>query len=341
MARSRAKFRTATAASLAVVMIAGLPQLWASDAATTAPDSPDSPVAPATRPSPAPLTASSTLAALQNGIEDKRYREVLAAVSHVLSAPADPGMDRYPYWMLKAECLLQLRDVYAVNAALSQALKATPDPAEKQLAEALQYLIKKSTSYKYIPRHSDDPQVARKGVDIIDRISRQRAFGLLFADEMEAASLRLKEAKVATSLPPIVDAARQLAALPAIERAATGKTQQTADAYAELGQHAVDLMGHAVAEMADSISHIKKSADEITTVNVTGPKGQIITQTSRRGLDTPQRRELNADVDTIRKLPEAARELEAALHLPEKAFKQILEDAEKARQEAVIAISRG
>ncbi len=72
----------------------------------------------------------------------------------------------------------------------------------------------------------------------MEEADRKQAFGALLADEMAAIDPKLKAAVAAGNLTPVIETARALADLSAIETAATGTNDQTKKIGANLGSHA-------------------------------------------------------------------------------------------------------
>jgi hypothetical protein len=300
------------------------------------------PIAPPPPAADTPIGPTSSFQALEAGVANKQYRDVLLAISRILSLPESqkPTFDRYPYLMLRAECALQLKNASLAETTLEAALKATPGKDEKAIAQATDLLIKHSTGFKYLPQHTTDKDLKR-GVDILDKTSRQLAFAAMLDDQMAAVALQVKQAMASKSLVVIVNAATVIAPLPALEFAATGKRDRTAAAYAELGKHAQELMDGALTSMADSTTRISADADRIVTVNVNLPGGQQMTKNARQGLANGDRQILSSTVSTCNQLVPAAEKLQQALQLDGDPFKDILDRAKKVHDDAVQAITKG
>src|ERR1035437_3345318 len=127
-----------------------------------------------------------TAAEIKNLVDAGQYKDALKPISRALAlkGPAAAPYVRPDLWILRAECLLQLKqDQQGALAALEQARKdAFGERKFEKMAEptALTMLIQKSNAYKYTPRG------AKEGISILDRTLRPAAYAALLADELPA-----------------------------------------------------------------------------------------------------------------------------------------------------------
>src|SRR4030095_12150312 len=104
------------------------------------------------------------------------------------------------------------------------AQKETDDPARRSAARADEILVRKSRPQGYLPKPSPTSKPA--AIPILAEADRKAAFTALLNDELTAVSPKLKAAKAATAMPPIIEVARTLGDLRALELAGSGADAQ-------------------------------------------------------------------------------------------------------------------
>jgi hypothetical protein len=154
------------------------------------------------------------------------------------------------------------------------------------------------------------PPKAGTPIPILDESSRKQAFAALFNDELTTAQPKLKSAAGATSLNPIIELARTLGELRAIEMEAYGSAEQTKQHGAGLGERAHKMVEHAMNGMDKEVEEIWDDASR-SRVNTNLRTGSRERQYGLHGLDSTQVNALKGIISTTEKLVPVARDLGA------------------------------
>ena len=284
---------------------------------------------------------------------DGKYKETLQRLSRVLAlkGEAAKAYDRHSLLRLKGEAQLKLKDVTGAAASFEQAAKEAPDDKARAVDLATQVVIKRSKNLTFMPTPKKGAKpgdkAADKGpdkagdkagpVDIADPAMRKHAFAALFAEQKAEVEPRVKGAKDAKTLPPVVDALQAAGGLRNLELAATDDDAQVKAMVQELTARAEKMMGGAVRDMADAVTQIEESANrlqEVLTPVRIGPGGAgggggayAERSYKKRGLTTPDIKDLRRVISDCQKLVPAAKELVDKLGESGEPFKQIGKDA--------------
>jgi hypothetical protein len=195
---------------------------------------------------------------------DGKYAELLPKLNKALSLKGDAANQYDPtdLWKMKAESLLRTRNGSGAAQAFGEVANRSDKPNDAAVATATAILIKKSSSFKYTPKAHDDKAASKpEPIDIIDPDSRKTAFTALFNDMQARASTEVDAAKAGTSMPAIVQAAKDLTDLRAVEVAATGSDTQTKTMLTDLGSKASGMISDALDKMSARITAINDAAD--------------------------------------------------------------------------------
>jgi hypothetical protein len=210
----------------------------------------------------APGVQLPTVDELKQKLKDGKTPEVLTSVSKLLAlkGEAAKAYDRYELFSLRGEASLRNKAMLPAAEAFAAAQKETTDAQKQSVARANEILIRRSkvTGYtpKPAPRDSAGPATKPAGpIPIIEEEDRKRAFEALFADEMAVVEPKLKAAAASNNLLPVIDTARALADLGAIETAGTGASTQTKEIGASLGDHAHTLIKAGLDTMRQTTEH--------------------------------------------------------------------------------------
>ena len=303
--------------------------------------------APAAGPVPLPATAD-----IYAQIDTGQYREALQAVVHILNlkGPAAAPYNRGEMYLLRAECQLQLHQnqpaLEALDAAAKEARTAlageianpAPAPAPATMASAttapgtqnsdiagkawaLAALIGKSPVMHYSPKIHDGP-VAPKPIDILDRTTRPDAYKSLFNDTLPDARAQVHAIDNATSMTPILNLAKSIAALRAMEQAGTGDTANSKLLEAALANRAVALLAPALIQMRQTAEGIGQSANVVYYIPVqqSNPLSGYTTLTQvphRHGLANDENASLKTMQQTCAQIVSACLDLDLALENPD------------------------
>ncbi len=289
---------------------------------------------------PAPLPLPDEL---KQQVDSGEYRDALKGLTRVLDlkgAAAEP-YNRFEMLALRAECQLQLRQTAAALDSLTAAQKeAASQGNADDVGASLAFadLIQRSPALRYTPKTSNGP-LAKKPIDILGRGQRPDAYKALFADELTSAQQKVRQAETARQMPPILDAAKNAAALRGIEKAGTGDDVQTQALTKGLSARGLSLMTSALGDLSVRIDAVSKIANTTVTTSVmqydqisgrSWPQ-QILT---RRGLDGGNMSELKGIQQTCAQITSAANDLGLALSQDQNAYKDIAAQADGARNKA-------
>jgi hypothetical protein len=215
-----------------------------------------------------------------------QYRPCLQKISRYLSSPtAKAGsVERYDLFMLRGDCLLQLKQGNLASDAFDSAartLKATHDLKRIAPARANSALIKASPGLAYKSEHTGG-----EAIDILQEASRTRAMTALLSDRLDAIKPQIDSALQATTLTPLKDLLPAISDAYMIELTATGDSKDTLSIAKSLGEHARALIEAQLQKMDGRIDDLYNLAIE-PTLNTTGPDS-----IGYRGLTSPEREEL-------------------------------------------------
>jgi hypothetical protein len=304
--------------------------------------------AQSTSPAPTAGPALPTAVDVRKQVDEAQYRDALKNLQRILDLKGPPAAayDRAEMLLLRAECQLQIRQFQAARTSLDAAVKEArgPVPSPDQLAKALALsaLVAKSPNMLYTPRNRTGP-LAPKPIDILDRVTRPAAFKALFEDSLPDGKARVRNAAIAETLPPILDAARDLATLRAIEKAATDDDAQSKALVADLAKRAIILLGNSVADMNGTVETIATGANlkygmPVQRVDPVSGQTAMDQISRRRGLlgDEPAR--LRSIQQACTQVIATCRELPLALDAAE-TFNAIAGDADAVAKKAARVLS--
>jgi hypothetical protein len=324
-------------------------------APVTRPAAPASkPVAPAARaPAPGsrpaaggagkaePLPTQEELRALYDAGD---YTQVLQKMGRVLilKGTAAKAYDRHGLLRLKAESHLRLKQAGAAAAAFDDAAEVAADPNDKAVDLATELLIKRSPNLKFTAK-ARDKNNPPEPIDIVEAQGRKSAFLSLLEEELTTVAPKVKAARDAKQLAPILPIVTAVKGLRSVEIAANGNDEQTKRLVTDLAGHAHTLVSVAVKDMAKEVDDIYTHANEIiqfetytADANPLNPRGGARRETNirKRGLERQTRDSLKGIISTCDKIGPATRELSEAFGDGIKDFKTLRESAEEVGRRA-------
>jgi len=290
--------------------------------------------------------------------KDQKYKETLQRLSRVLAlkGEAAKAYDRHDLLRLRGETQLKLKDVTGAATSFEQAAKEAPDDKSRAVDLATQMVIKRSKNQVFTPAAPrktskapdkaaeqaagklDKPNLEKAGpIDVGDPEKRKDAFAALFAEQKGEVEPKLKAAKDAKSLPPVVDALQAAGGLRNLELAATDDDAQVKAMVQDLTARAQKMMADAVKNMTDTVNQIEESANRLQEVMtpVRAPAGGLggvggayaERSYKKRGLTTPDMQDLRRVIADCKKLVPAAKELSDKLGDSGAEFKQVGKEA--------------
>ena len=275
-----------------------------------------------------------TIEEIKRLLDEGKHREALQKLSRALALKGDAAKqyDRHELLRTKAEAHLNIKDTAAAASAFAAAAKEAPDEASRAQDKASEIVVKRSKNLVFTPKPTKKGDKAEP-VEIVDPEKRKAAFAALLEEEQAAAAPAMKAAKGSKTLPPIVEALKQIGDLRMLELAATGEDAEASKMVEDLAKRAHKLMDEAVQDMAALVKDVETSANDLQPVAVPtrapGGRGATLTQTlKRRGLSHKDRQDLQRAIGDLKKLVPMARELAEALGEEGKDFEKVAEDGE-------------
>ncbi|QOV91711.1 hypothetical protein [Humisphaera borealis] len=226
------------------------------------------------------------------------FQVCLQQISRVsrLTGDAAKPYDKWALLLLKADCLLRMEDT---SEALRTYRAAESSPVAKQAAEAraTEFLIKKSQNLAYKPKTVQTPEP----LAITVPQSRKKALVALLDDELAADRAKINQALEAKTLTPMFDIVPDLLTLWAVEVTGTGQESKTGPILTGLGERARTLIDRDLQVRREQLDGIRQKANQIVE-----NRGNFWWQdgTTRRGLYTPDRKELRDLMTYLQKVEE-------------------------------------
>jgi hypothetical protein len=295
---------------------------------------------PQARPQPKPAAAVPSMKEIRALFEAGKYKETLQGLNRVLALKGDAAApyDRHELLRLKGETHLKLRDAKSAAAAFALAVKEAPDEKSAAVDRATETVVKRSKNLAVTPR----PTKARpkpEPIDVSDPEKREAAFEALLEEAKEAAAPKLKAAKGAKTLPPIVEAIESIRDLRALELAATGEDAQVQAMVTELSEQAHELMSDATQDMTELVDDIERAANDYVEIAmpVRVPGSNRVTMErshKKRGLNERDTKDLRRVLADCEKLLPLAKGLAEYLGDSGKQFEAVAEDAQAVGKKA-------
>lgn len=221
----------------------------------------------------APTAQLPTIAELQEKLKAGKTAEVLTSVTKLLALRGDAAKayDRSDLFSLRGEATLRNKTIPPAADAFASAAKEATDPKKKAIARGTEILLRKSKTTGYTPkpqaRTAAGPSTRPTGpIPIIEEEDRKQALAALYTDEMTVLEPKLKAAGAGNTLIPVIEVARSLSDLGAIEMAGTGANEQTKTVGGNLGKHAHTLIKDGLTAMTDRTEKIWQSASKTQRV---------------------------------------------------------------------------
>ena len=248
---------------------------------------------------------------LKQLLSEQKYQDVIRGVAKCLAlrGPAAQNYDRYELYMLRGEAFVHTKGMPMAAESFAAAQKETQDQAKKDAARAMELLVRRSKPTGYTAKTSTTRPAPT--FPIVNDTDRPAAFAALFTDEMAVARPRIKAATNATNLNPIIDVARSLGDMHALEQAASNSAAQTKEIGSALGEHAHKLIADALTKMGNHVEEIWKAASKINNYGVTDRYGRSIGgyNTSMMGLTSVETGDLKNTIATCEKVVPVATDL--------------------------------
>lgn len=189
----------------------------------------------------------------------KQYRTCLQQIARVIRQAQVPGgaWDKYALLLMRADCLLHLRDGASARQAYEAAEKA---PTEEQWARAraMAFLISQSPGLKYTPRTAQG-----EPTDITEDANQPKAMNLLLTDELVAIQRDVRRVTTAQNMEPIQEFVPRLQDLYATELIVTGgKSAQVEPIVKEVSQAALGLVQRELNQVGQKMQNIQTSSTQ-------------------------------------------------------------------------------
>lgn len=286
------------------------------------------PAAPAQRsasPSAAPDPRLPTIESLKQQLAAGENQEVLRSVAKLLAlkGPAAQAYDRYELFMLRGEAALRNKAMPMASEAFKMAQQETDDASKQAGARAIELLVRKSKQTGYVPKHAPSPTpganpagvAARDAIPIVDEANRKQAFAALLNDELSVLEPKAKTAAKATTLAPIIEVARTLGDLRAVELASGGEAQRTKAIGSTLGARAHELIADAMNGMDRQVEEIWDDASQVR--HTRDRYGYVQRNYGMKGMNSMQVKSLKDVIATCEKIIPVTRDLSTVTEGPE------------------------
>jgi len=262
----------------------------------------------------APPATAPSVDQIQQALDAGQYPEVIRQVSAAIQAGGKnlAGAERATLLALKGEAHLRLRQSPLAADAFADAAKEPGDELDIATYAATATLIRRSPGGQYQPKPAEPGQPRPQAIDIEASESRKQALAALFSEELRTVLARIESLKKRNSLPPVMEALKQVAELRRLELAATGSDTTCRQILAELTAHTNSLLSDAISTMSQQVQQIAQLANQTTTTTDT-ERGRSRTITRKRGLTSVEQKKLNDVIRTCRDIQRACDELSAAM----------------------------
>ncbi len=269
-----------------------------------------------------------TIAQLNEQFAAGKYQDVMRQIARLLALKGDAAKayDRYELFVLRGEVSLRNKANPMAIESFAAAQKATADPEKQAKARANEILIRRSKPAGYVPKNAPKLDLPSPGsaaprpmpagpLPILEEADRKVAMAALLSDELLAVEPKVKAANAATNLSPVIEVARSLGDLRAIELAATGTASQSRQIGADLGKQAHGMIDGALGSMSQRVEACWLSASRSKFVeNNTGQRTKTY---GLFGLTSVESNSLKEVIDTCEKIQPVANDLAAVTDQPE------------------------
>src|SRR5687767_4551106 len=190
-----------------------------------------------------------TTADLRTMLEGKQYKLVMREVARAMSVKRNDAAiayDRGELLLIRGEAQLGLRAEPGAAKSFRDAVEAAGSEPVRQAARSLGLLLDRADGLTYTPKTGD--AAARRGIDIV--ADRKAALAALLADELAAAQSRVASAtKSAERVADVLEVAKSLEPLAALEQTTAGASPRTDELRTELASRVDGLLDKALGDM--------------------------------------------------------------------------------------------
>ncbi len=276
-----------------------------------------------------------------------QFQPLLAKLTRVLNLKGDAARpyDRVDLELLRANTALQLKQQTLAAAALDEAVKAITDQTPPKRANeviATRALVKRSSALAYTPKAGG---TNNKPISLTDPAQRKPALEALLADCKVEVAAKTKSAAAGKSLLPIIAGINSIEELRAIEMTVTDADTASQDIAGQLATQAASLMDDALKNFPPRIKRIHDDANVLvanpqqqeTATNKKGKKTKTAagpTTYHKTGLNSNYTRELNAIVETCRRVSSACKDFTRVAQKQAASFKTISDTADQSAKDA-------
>jgi hypothetical protein len=291
-----------------------------------------------------------------------QYQPLLQKLSRVLGlkGAAAVAYDQVDLTMLRGETFLQLKQqakaVEQYQAAWKMLTAANPQNArdpktadeQKRQIRATLLLFSRSQNLQFTPKHRPTaPEQPAGPFPLTDLEQRKPAFNALRADVQAELEPKVKAAKDAKSLVPVIDVMRSVGDLRALEQLTSGDNKVTDQMIKDMATHASDLMSTEVTKLDGEDAAIDGNAHQTVMTHVPVRTSNGITSSSGgpmqtayryKGLSANDKKTLGNNVDSLTKIASISHDF-GDLGADAAGFKKIETDATKAAEKANITLN--
>lgn len=286
---------------------------------------------------PEPLPTNDELKQL---FKQKDYAPLLQKIGRVLQLKGNAARpyDRVELLLLKADTQLQMKEQSLAVTAAAAAVKAIdPDQTDPKLAataRATEKLLRQARNYMFTPRTAPRGQIPQP-ISVLDLDRRPECFAAMFEDARAEILAKVRAAKSARTLLPIIEAIKAVSELRTLELAAFGKEELSAAQLDGLSLQAKDLMSKAVKDLKSQADKYHDRANEVLPVQVPSATGIGTTQLYyKKGLQGTMYRDLKNLVTESEQIADAAKQFADLSKATADGFGEVQDAAEKVAKSA-------
>jgi hypothetical protein len=288
-------------------------------------------------PAPEPLPTNDELHQMY---KDQQYAPLLLKLARVMQLRGNAARpyDHVELLLLKTDTHLQMKEQALAVAAAAAAVKAIDDQTDPKLAataKATEKLLRQSRNYAFTPRTAPRGQIPQP-ISVLDPDKRKDCFAAMFEDSRTEILAKVRVAKTARTLVPIIDAIKAVSDLRTLEMAAYGKDELSAAQLDGLSLQAKDLMSRAVKDLKDQADKCHDRANEVLPAQAPVGTGGIggTQMYYKKGLYGTMYNDLKKIISQSEQIAEAAKQFADLSKATADGFGEVQDAAEKVAKSA-------
>jgi len=251
-----------------------------------------------------------TTAELRTMLDAKQYKAVMREVARAMSVKGNDGAiayDRGELLLIRGEAQLGLRAEPGAAKSFREAVEAAENESTRRSAQTLGLLLDRAEGLTYTAKTG--PAAARREIDIV--ADRNAALAALLTDETAAAESRVASTKSADRIAEVLEVAKSLEPLAALEETVGGATNRTGEFRTELASRVDGLLDKALGDMDRRADKVEETARSLIAIPQEVPPGQPAppARLKRRGVTRNDEAALREIMDGCREIVSRSRDV--------------------------------